>query len=54
MWFLYFGRKIGMSKAEILVTDLGEMMDMMSCFAVLEGGAEIDNTMDFFDIINLK
>lgn len=43
-----------MSKAEIYVTDLGEMMDMMSCFAVLEGGAEVDTAADFFDIINLK
>ena len=51
---MYFGRKINMSKNEIMVTDLGEMMDMMSAYAVLENGEELERGGDFFDIINLK
>ena len=43
-----------MSKEEILVTDLGEMYDMMSAQAVIEGGAEVDTSQDFFDIINIR
>lgn len=54
MWFLYIGRKIGMSKSEILVTDLGEMYDMMSAQAVIETGAEVDNSSNFFDIISIR
>lgn len=54
MWFLYFGRKLGMSKQEILCTDLGEMYDMLACMSVVEGGAEIERSQDFFDIINLR
>lgn len=54
MWFLYIGRRIGMSKNEILVTDLGEMYDMMAAQAVMEGGREVDRSSDFFDIINIR
>ena len=54
MWFIYFGRKIGMSKEEILRTDIGEMYDMMACMSVIEGGAEVETPNDFFHIINLR
>ena len=54
MWFLYFGRRLGMSKEEILLTDLGEMYDMMACQAVIEGGAEVERTSDFFEILKLR
>lgn len=54
MWFLYFGRKLGMSKAEILRTDLGEMYDMISCQAVIENGAEVRQSTDFFSLTKLK
>lgn len=43
-----------MSKEEILVTDVGEMYDMMNCIAVVETGAEMEQSNDFFDIINLR
>lgn len=54
MWFLYFGRRLGMSKEEILLTDIGEMYDMMACQAVIEDGAEVERTSDFFDILKLR
>ena len=53
MWFLYFGRRIGMTKAEILVTDMGEMYDMIACGSVVEGGAELEEDTDFFSLLNL-
>ena len=30
-----------MSKQEILITPIGEMMDMLACLSVYEGGAEV-------------
>lgn len=54
MWFIYFGRKLGMSKNEILLTDIGEMYDMIAAQMVIENGAELERGTDFFDIINLK
>lgn len=54
MWFYYWGRRLNMSKEEILVTDIGEMYDMMNCIAIVETGAETERPNDFFDIINLR
>ena len=42
-WFLFYGRKIGMSKREILCTPIGEMYDMLSCLSIYEGGAKQKN-----------
>lgn len=36
-WFLYQGRKIGMSKREIMVTTVGEMSDMIACMLIEAG-----------------
>ena len=38
-WFLFYGRKCGMSTQEIMTTRLGEMLDMISCLSIYEGGA---------------
>lgn len=38
-WFLYFGRKLGMSKREIYWTSYDEMLDMIACMAI-ENGAK--------------
>lgn len=38
-WYLFYGRKIGMSKREILVTEFGEMMDMIACLSIFDGNA---------------
>lgn len=36
-WFIFYGHKLGMSRAETLTTPYGEMMDMMSCMAIFNG-----------------
>lgn len=36
-WYLFYGRKLGMSKAEILATTTGEMADMFACMAIYNG-----------------
>ena len=38
-WYLYYGRQIGMSKREILITPFGEMQDMIACRAIDNGTA---------------
>ena len=43
-----------MSKTEILLTDVGEMFDMINCTAITEYGAEVERSHDFFDLINLR
>lgn len=37
---MFYGRKLGMSKQEILYTPIGEMLDMLACFSITEGGAK--------------
>lgn len=34
---IFYGRMLGMSKQEIMVTKYGEMADMISCFAIYNG-----------------
>lgn len=36
-WYLFYGRKLGMSKEEILCTTTGEMSDMLACMAIYSG-----------------
>ena len=36
-WYLFYGRKLGMSKEEILATTTGEMADMFACMAIYSG-----------------
>ncbi len=38
-WYLFYGRKLGMSRQEIMATKIGEMRDMISCLAIYEGTA---------------
>ena len=55
-WFLYFGRKLGMSKREILTTRYGEMIDMLNCMAI-ERGAKPKKKMrkwSFDEAISLR
>lgn len=37
---LYYGRKLGMTTAEIEVTRWGEMMDMLACMAISNGAKQ--------------
>lgn len=53
-WFLYHGRKFGMSKAEILVTTVGEMGDMMACYMIENGLAKEKKRMSFDDMLSLR
>ena len=39
-WFLYHGRCLGMSKAEIMITTVGEMSDMVACRMIEAGVAK--------------
>lgn len=36
-WFLYWGRRLGMSRRETLATPVGEILDMMDCNAIAHG-----------------
>ena len=37
---MFYGRKLGMSKQEIYVTPIGEMLDMLACLSIYEGSAK--------------
>lgn len=39
-WFVFFGHQLGMSRQETLSTRYGEMLDMISCLAIYNGGAD--------------
>ena len=39
-WILFYGRMLGMAKQEILLTRYGEMLDMISCYAIYNGNAK--------------
>lgn len=55
-WYLFYGRKLNMTKQEILVTPYGEMMDMISCLAIYEGNAtqKIRHSWKYEDAIGLR
>lgn len=55
-WYLFYGRKLNMTKQEILVTPYGEMMDMISCLAIYEGNAnqKIKRSWTYEDAIGLR
>ena len=53
-WFLYHGRKLGMSKAEIMVTTIGEMSDMMACMAIENGVVKEKKRKSFDDMLMLR
>lgn len=36
-WLLFYGRKLSMSRQEIMNTTYREMVDMISCFAISAG-----------------
>ena len=54
-WWLFYGRRCGMSKREIMVTTLGEMNDMISCLSIYEGGAELAKPeLTYEEAMNLR
>ena len=34
---IFYGRKLGMDRQEILITRYGEMLDMITCIAIYNG-----------------
>lgn len=36
-WYLFYGRRLNMSRREILLTKYGEMQDMIACRAIQNG-----------------
>lgn len=53
-WFLFYGRRCGMTTQEILITTLGEMNDQISCLSIYEGGAEPDEKLSYDQIMSLR
>lgn len=45
---------MGMSKAEILVTTVGEMSDMMACYAIEHGLAKEKKHLSFDEMLSLR
>lgn len=37
---MFYGRRLGMSKREVLVTPVGEMRDMIACMSIESGDAK--------------
>lgn len=50
-WYLFYGRKLGMSKAEILVTTTGEMADMFACMSIYSGSMKQKRKLSMESII---
>lgn len=50
-WYLFYGRKLGMSKLEILCTTTGEMSDMLACMAIYSGNMRPKRKRAMEDII---
>lgn len=52
---LFYGRKFGMSKQEILITTIGEMRDMISCNAIYSGFVRpAKKKLKFDEILQLR
>lgn len=45
---------MGMGRQDIMDTPFGEMLDMMSCFAISEGFAEEKHKLDYDDVMRLE
>lgn len=52
-WFVYYGRKLGMTSAEVWACPMGEMLDMLACMQI-ENGAEPKRYATMDDLFALK
>ena len=52
-WFLYYGRKLGMTEHEVLNCPLGRMLDYMSCMQI-ENGADQKIYAELDDLENIR
>jgi hypothetical protein len=48
-WILFYGRTLGMSKQEIMVTDYAEMVDMITCLSIYNGIQQPETTRKIYD-----
>ena len=39
-WFVFYGHMMHMTRDEVLCTRYGEMLDMIDCLSIYNGGAE--------------
>lgn len=39
-WYLFYGRQLSMDRQETLCTRFGEMLDLINCLSIYNGGAE--------------
>ena len=54
-WLLYFGRRVGMSKTEIMHTTIGELFDMIACYDIAHGYADPKpKPMSYDEAISLR
>lgn len=40
-WFIFYGLQIGLSRQEIMTTRVGEMLDLISCLSIYNGGSKL-------------
>ena len=53
-WFIYQGRtKFNMTKEEVIVTTVGEMSDMMACYAIEHGTAKEKSRLSVEEVLEL-
>lgn len=55
-WYVFYGHMLHMSRQETMLTRYGEMLDMISCLSVYNGGAVMDEAknMTFDEIMKLE
>lgn len=53
-WLLYWGRKFGMQKYEVLHTRLGEMLEMIDCHAIANGAAPQKRKLTYDEAIQMR
>lgn len=55
-WFVFYGHMLNMSRQETMLTRYGEFIDMISCLAVYNGGAEVDEAknMTFDEVMAME
>lgn len=53
-WLLYWGRRLGMDKREILHTRIGELLEMIDCHAIANGADPKAQKMSLDEMMKLR
>lgn len=53
-WFIFYGLQLGMTRQEVFDVPYGEMVDLINCLAIYNGGAEEKRKLTFDEILNLR